>query len=58
MDVNAFGNAHPEDNAEGDLLALFPMMETNYRSKRDTPPFVHIYCTFIYIYTYKTIVSS
>lgn len=24
-DVNAFGNAHPEDNAEGDLLALFPM---------------------------------
>lgn len=24
-DVNAFGNAHPEDNAEADLLALFPM---------------------------------
>lgn len=24
-DVNAFGNAHPEDNAEGDPLELFPM---------------------------------
>lgn len=38
-DVNAFDNAHPEDNAEADLC--FPWLETNDRNRKDTPPFLH-----------------